>query len=443
MRVEVKAPPGDDSISEVQLQPWKRQVGDLVKKDEVLVEIESAKSTAEIYAPTNGRLVEILKQDHEFAAPDEVIAYLDEVDASVVAASQSPSPPPQASQTQPVQSQPGQAQPGLTVPSHGNQPNLHPATAGREPFAMPSAERLLSQHGLTPEQVHPTGPGNRILKEDVQRTLSQPAAQVGTPVAPGTQLAPKGGNLKAGPAVGPGVGSLTPGREEEVKQLSPLRRTIAKHLVDAQQNMALLTTFNEVDMSEVMAVRKQYKEPFQEKFGVKLGFMSFFVKAAVEALKQFPAVNAEIRDDHIVYRNYYDIGIAIGGGKGLVVPILRDVQRMGFAEIEGAITTFAKRAADNKLTREELSGGTFTISNGGVYGSLLSTPIVNAPQSGILGMHTIQDRPVARDGQVVIRPMMYLALTYDHRIIDGREAVSFLRHIKDIIENPSRMLLEI
>ena len=225
--------------------------------------------------------------------------------------------------------------------------------------------------------------------------------------------------------------------------MSMLRRTIAARLVEAQQTAALLTTFNEIDMSPVMAIRKRYKDAFLEKHDVKLGFMSFFAKAAVEALRTFPAVNAEIRDDSMVYRNYQDIGIAIGGGKGLVVPVLRNVERMSFADIERAIADYAQQAGENRLQPADLMGGTFTISNGGIYGSLLSTPIVNPPQSGILGLHSIQDRPVAIEGQVVIRPMMYVALTYDHRIVDGREAVGFLRSIKDVIEDPARLFLEV
>ena len=225
--------------------------------------------------------------------------------------------------------------------------------------------------------------------------------------------------------------------------MSRLRRTVAERLVAAQHAAALLTTFNEVDMTNVMALRKQYGEEFQQKYNVKLGFMSFFVKASIDALKQFPGVNAEVRGTNIIYHNYFDIGVAIGGGKGLVVPVLRNAERMSFAEIEVAIGDFARRAKENKLKVEELQGGTFTISNGGIYGSLLSTPIVNPPQSGVLGMHAIQERPVAREGNVVIRPMMYLALTYDHRIVDGREAVTFLKRIKEVIESPARMLMEV
>jgi 2-oxoglutarate dehydrogenase E2 component (dihydrolipoamide succinyltransferase) len=239
----------------------------------------------------------------------------------------------------------------------------------------------------------------------------------------------------------PGAGAAD--RQEEIVPMTPLRRKIAERLVQAQQEAALLTTFNEIDMSAVIALRRRYREEFQAKHGTRLGFMSFFVKASIEALKLVPQVNAEVRGHEVVYRNYYDIGVAVGGGKGLVVPVLRNAERMSFAEIEAAIADFAKRAQENRLRIEELEGGTFTISNGGIYGSMLSTPIINPPQSGVLGMHAIQDRPVARDSNVEIRPMMYVALSYDHRIVDGREAVTFLKRIKDIVEDPQRIMLEV
>ncbi len=235
----------------------------------------------------------------------------------------------------------------------------------------------------------------------------------------------------------------TSGRDEEAVPMTPIRRRIAERLVEAQQNAALLTTFNQIDMSEVLALRKKHQDAFQSKYGIKVGFMSFFVKASVEALKLVPQINAEVRGHDIVYRNYYDIGIAVGGGKGLVVPIIRNAERLSFAEIEKAIAEYARRALENKLKVEELQGGTFTISNGGIYGSMLSTPIVNPPQSGVLGLHAIEDRPIALNGQVVIRPMMYVALTYDHRIVDGREAVTFLKRIKEVIEEPARLMLEV
>jgi 2-oxoglutarate dehydrogenase E2 component (dihydrolipoamide succinyltransferase) len=250
------------------------------------------------------------------------------------------------------------------------------------------------------------------------------------------QLAPE---MAAAQAPAPTTGD----RQEEVVPMSRLRRTVAERLVQAQHNAALLTTFNEIDMGAVSALRKEYGESFQKKYEVRLGFMSFFVKACIDALKQFPALNAQVHGSNIVYHNYYDIGVAVGSGKGLVVPVLRNAEQMSFAEIEMTIGDFGRRAKENKLKLEELQGGTFTISNGGVYGSLLSTPIINPPQSGILGLHAIQDRPVARDGNVVIRPMMYIALTYDHRLVDGREAVSFLKRVKDVIETPTRMLMEI
>jgi 2-oxoglutarate dehydrogenase E2 component (dihydrolipoamide succinyltransferase) len=323
--------------------------------------------------------------------------------------------------------------------------------SGSRAFVMPAAERALAQHSLTADSVRPGGPGGRLLKEDVLRHVEPPAAAIIPPLATAPTAPTKSAaTAVAAEKVDRGLAASSPlaaassfAREEEFVVMSPIRRRIAQRLVEAQQQAALLTTFNEIDMSEVMSLRQKHKDAYQQRYGVKLGFMSFFVKAAVDALKLFPQVNAEVRDPHVVYRNYYDIGIAVGGGKGLVVPILRNAEFMSFAEIEVAIGDFARRAADNKLKLDELQGGTFTISNGGVYGSLMSTPIVNPPQSGILGLHAIQDRPVARAGQVVIRPMMYIALTYDHRIVDGREAVSFLKRIKDTIEDPSRILLEV
>jgi 2-oxoglutarate dehydrogenase E2 component (dihydrolipoamide succinyltransferase) len=286
---------------------------------------------------------------------------------------------------------------------------------------MPAARRLLEQHGVSPSDVEPGGPGGRILKEDVAKHVERKSA--GTPA---------GGAEPAAAA-----------RAEEVVPMSRLRRRIAERLVEAQHAAALLTTFNEIDMSAVMALRARFKQAFLDRYEIKLGFMSFFVKAVVDALKAQPIVNAEVRGESVVYKNYFDIGIAVGGGRGLVVPVLRNAERMSFADIETTIADYARRAQSNELELEELQGGTFTISNGGVYGSLLSTPIVNPPQTAILGLHAINERPIALDGQVVIRPMMYVALTYDHRVIDGRESVGFLRRIKDAIEEPSRLLLEI
>jgi 2-oxoglutarate dehydrogenase E2 component (dihydrolipoamide succinyltransferase) len=290
---------------------------------------------------------------------------------------------------------------------------------------MPAARRLLEAAGLTADQIQASGPGGRLLKEDVERHI---AAQRREHIA----------------AVEQASAEKPSDRSEKVSPMSPMRRTIAQRLVQAQQTAALLTTFNEVDMSAVMDLRSRYKDVFQERHGLKLGFMGFFVKAVIDALKAFPQINAEIRGNDIVYHNYYDIGIAIGaGGKGLVVPVVRNADKLTIAGIETAIAEFGKKVRENKIDIEDLKGGTFTISNGGVYGSLLSTPIVNPPQSGILGMHAIQDRPMAVKGQVVIRPMMYIALTYDHRLVDGREAVTFLKRIKECVEDPARMLMEI
>ncbi|MEM6506008.1 MAG: 2-oxoglutarate dehydrogenase complex dihydrolipoyllysine-residue succinyltransferase, partial [Planctomycetota bacterium] len=315
-------------------------------------------------------------------------------------------------------------------------PALEPAKAeaAGDAKVMPAAQALLDQHGLKASDVTATGPGGRLLKEDVLKHIDGgSSAPAPAPVAAPTPTS----------APAPAAGD----RDEEVVKMTPLRRTIAKALVNAQQTAALLTTFNEVDMTNVMAMRKRYQEQFVKKHGLKLGFMSFFVKASIEALKAFPAVNAEIRDDHIVYKNYYDIGIAIGGGKGLVVPVLRNAERLSFAGVEKAIGEYAVRAKDNKLAMSDLTGGSFTITNGGVYGSLLSTPIVNPPQSGVLGMHGIVRRPIAvgEPGKetIEVRPMMYIALTYDHRIVDGREAVTFLKTIKEAIEDPARMLIEV
>ena len=290
-------------------------------------------------------------------------------------------------------------------------------------FVMPSAQKLANEKGIDASAVQATGPGGRILKEDVQNTkpASQPSPSETRNLKPETLSA----------------------RQEDAVPMSPLRKKIAERLVQAQQTAALLTTFNEVDMTSVIALRNDYKDAFEKKYGVRLGFMSFFVKAAIDALKTIPQLNAEIRGTDIIYKNYYDIGVAVSTPKGLVVPILRNTERMSFAEIEKAIGEFGKRAQENKIMPDELQGGTFTISNGGVFGSLMSTPIVNPPQSGVLGMHSIQERPIAKNAQVVIAPMMYIALTYDHRIVDGREAVTFLKRVKDAVESPARMLLEI
>ena len=407
MAIELKIPEIGESITEVEIGGWLKRKGDLIQKDEPLVTLESEKATVELPAPASGSLGEILKGKGQVAKVGEVIAYL-EANGKDGAA-------------------PKEAR------SKESQPKAEPKEkiAAREQRIMPAAQRVMAEQGLQPESVTGTGPGGRVLKEDVLQRIGKDKP------APQPQNVEKSAMARTPSVAGDG------GREEEVIPMTRLRQTVAERLVQAQHSAALLTTFNEIDMSASANLRKEYGESFLQKYGVKLGFMSFFVKACVDGLKQFPALNAEVRGTNIVYRNYFDIGVAIGGGKGLVVPVLRGAERMSFAEIERAIGDFGQRAKENKLTVEELRGGTFTISNGGVYGSLLSTPIVNPPQSGILGMHGIQDRPVARDGNVVIRPMMYVALTYDHRIVDGREAVTFLKRVKESVEAPARMLMEI
>lgn len=393
--IEVKAPSVGESITEVVIGEWVKSPGDWVEEDDTIVVVESDKVNMEVPAPSSGVLVATLKAEGETVPVGELIAQINP-DAEPKEASSAP-----------------KAQRATPAPS--------PAADKR---VMPAAQRLLAERGLSADQVSATGPGGRLLKEDV---LAHQGAQ-----APATTAAPAASTPVR----------VAGSREQEVVKMSPLRKTIARRLVEAQQTAAILSTFNEVDMSAVMALRKQYQDQFIKRHGRKLGFMSFFVRAVVEALKEYPAVNARIEGDSIVYHHYYDIGVAIGGGKGLVVPVIRNAEALSLAEIEGTISDFGERAKVNKIKLEELQGGSFSITNGGVYGSLLSTPIINPPQSGILGMHGIQERPIAVNGEVVIRPMMYIALSYDHRIIDGREAVSFLKRVKELVEDPTRVLLE-
>jgi 2-oxoglutarate dehydrogenase E2 component (dihydrolipoamide succinyltransferase) len=422
MSVEIKVPAVGESITEVQLGEWLKAEGDDVEQDEPLIELESEKATFDLPAPASGVMTKIVKQAGDTAEIGEVIAYIEE-------AAERPRKEP-ARERKPAREERAEAE----RPARRAKPAAREAaveTAEARPRVMPAADRLLREHGLGPEEVEATGPSGRLLKEDVLRHVEREKPEPRKPEAEPTRPVREAPPLPE------------TDREEEAVPMSPIRRRIAQRLVEAQQTAALLTTFNEIDMSAVVELRRQHRDAYQEKYGIRLGFMSFFVKASIEALKQFPQVNPEIRGSQIVYRNYYDIGIAVAGGKGLVVPVLRNAERMSFAEIEQTIADFGRRARENRLEIEELQGGTFTISNGGVYGSLLSTPIVNPPQSGVLGMHAIQDRPVVRDGQIVVRPMMYVALTYDHRIVDGREAVTFLRRIKEAVEEPTRILLEI
>jgi 2-oxoglutarate dehydrogenase E2 component (dihydrolipoamide succinyltransferase) len=428
MARELKVPQVGESVQEVQVGRWLVKEGQWVAADQELVEIETDKASVEVFAPAAGVVSKIIKKEGDPADVGEVIGLFEPQDQ----------PSENGRSSAPTDSAPkAAAEPAAEQAEHD-----YEEVGGVR--VMPSARRLLSKYGLSPQTVPATGPGGRLLQEDVLRYVKERGLEEGEKKEAAPKQQPSTSTVVAEkmpqPVSHAGDGAQ---REEEIVPMSLIRRRIAARLVEAQQTAALLTTFNEVDMSGVMELRKRYKDEFLQKHGVKLGFMSFFVKAAVEALKAFPAVNAEIRGNNIIYRNYYDIGVAIGSGKGLVVPALRNAELMSFADVEKNINDLASRAQENKLSPDELVGGTFTISNGGVYGSLLSTPIVNPPQSGILGMHAIQERPIAVNGQVVIRPMMYLALTYDHRIIDGREAVSFLKHIKESIEDPTRILLEV
>jgi len=416
MPIELKVPPVGESITEVQIGDWLKAEGESVSRDEIIVKIETDKVTVDLPAPTTGTITQIKAKKGSIAQVGEVIGYMEEGAGSAQPRTPSAPPPPAAAAPAPAAAAPAPA--AAAPPAEAEQPKSVRETMPPQGFArvMPSARRALKERGLPADDVQATGPGGRLLKEDVMRHT--PARSEGKPAVVSEKL-------------------------EEAVPMSPFRKKIAERLVQSQQTAALLTTFNEIDMTNAMALRKEYQDSFVEKYGIKLGFMSFFVKAAIDALKLVPAVNGEIRGTDIIYKNFYDIGVAVGGGKGLAVPVIRSADRLSFAEVEQTIADFGKRAKDNKLELSELMGGTFTISNGGIYGSLLSTPIVNPPQSGILGLHAIQDRPVALNGQVVIRPMMYIALTYDHRLIDGREAVTFLKRIKHCVEAPSRMLLEV
>jgi 2-oxoglutarate dehydrogenase E2 component (dihydrolipoamide succinyltransferase) len=435
MAIEIKIPEVGESVTEALVSRWFKAEGDRVERDEPIAELETDKVTVEFPAPAGGVLSEIRVKAGETAQVGQVIAILDEAEASTEASTpkrERAAATDDGETAKPSRSTPSKApkqEPTAPAPAPATKAPVNAEAPGSEkPRIMPAARRLLEQHDLDPAKIPGTGPGQRVLKEDVERHLAEQDRDRE--------------RLTAKPATSPQPVAAS-GREEERVPMSPIRRRIAERLVAAQSNAALLTTFNEIDMSAVVATRQRYRDVYEKAHGVRLGFMSFFVKAAVDALRRFPQLNAEVQGTDIVYKNYFDIGIAVSTDRGLVVPVLRNVERLGFAEIELAIADFGERARNGKLRLEELQGGTFTISNGGVFGSLLSTPLVNPPQSGVLGLHAIQDRPVARDGQVVVLPMMYVALTYDHRIVDGREAVTCLRRIKETVEDPTRMLLEV
>ncbi len=427
MRIEVKVPQLPESVAEATLVNWHKKAGEPVKRDENLVDIETDKVVLEMPAPADGVLVEVAQGDGSTVTSSQVIAVIDTAAAGTAAA-------PAAAAKAPDATKPGSA---AAAPVAAAAPA--PAAGAAAPAgdaaatALPAARKMMEEAGVTPAEVGGTGRGGRITKGDVQDAIAARAA-VPAPAAPAAPAA----WTPATPAA-----QVMGARLEQRVPMSRLRARIAERLVESQSTAAILTTFNEVNMQPVIELRNRYKERFEKEHGVKLGFMSFFVKAAVHALKKFPLVNASIDGGDIVYHGYYDIGIAVGSPRGLVVPILRDADQMSIADIERQIAGFGKRAQDGKLTLEELTGGTFSISNGGVFGSMLSTPIINPPQSAILGVHATKERAVVENGQVVVRPMNYLALSYDHRIIDGREAVLSLVAIKDALEDPARLLLDL
>ena|SRR5690554_85837 len=409
MAIEIKAPTFPESVADGTVATWHKQPGDAVKRDELLVDIETDKVVLEVLAEADGVLGEIIKGEGETVLSAELLGTLNAGATAEPKAEAAAAP--------------------AAAPAAAAQ-----ADGAEEPLLNPAARKLAEENGLDPAQIKGTGKGGRVTKEDVLNAIEAKKA------APAAAPAAK-------PAAAPSASSVVLGEGDRIEKRVPmtrLRARIAERLVDAQSSMAMLTTYNEVNMKPIMDLRKKYKDLFEKKHnGVRLGFMSFFVKAATEALKRFPEVNASIDGKDIVYHGYQDIGVAVSSDRGLVVPVLRNTEFMNLAQIEGTIAEFGRKARDGKLSMEEMTGGTFTISNGGVFGSLLSSPIVNPPQAAILGMHKIQERPMAVDGQVVILPMMYLALSYDHRLIDGKEAVSFLVAIKDLLEDPARMLLDI
>ena len=403
--VEIKAPEFPESVADGEVATWHVQVGEAVRRDQVIVDIETDKVVLEVVAPADGKLVAIVKEEGETVLADELLATFETGDV-------------------------GAAAPSPTTRAPDSETPTSDASDSDDVIASPAARKMAEEQGLTLSQVAGSGKDGRITKEDVLKAVAD-AQKPSTSSTPAPQKAPE-------------TNEVSGERLERRVPMTRIRASIARRLVEAQQTAAMLTTFNEVDMSPIMELRSRYKEEFEKAHnGTRLGFMSFFVRSSIEALKRFPLVNASIDGNDIVYHGYQDIGVAVGSPRGLVVPVLRDADSLTLAEIEDQIRDFGSRAQENKLSIADMTGGTFTISNGGVFGSLLSTPILNPPQTAILGMHKIADRPVAVNGEVVIRPMMYLALSYDHRLIDGQEAVRFLVTIKDFLEEPARILLDL
>ena len=468
MLVEVRVPVLAESVAEATLMDWHKQPGDAVKFGDALIDVETDKVTLEVVAPEDGTLVSILKNSGEDVGSNELIAQIDtENQASATETADigevdvpEPETPADATGSEAAPQEEPEAEPAV-------EPGEQPPPSEQEPKSSPAVRKLLAEHGLEADEIPASG--KRLTKKDVmdylgdrtqrtedRRQVGEDKGQSAGDGSHETARKEDSGQVQVAatreqeeqppaPVAGkqkPGVGKSPEGADNRVP-MSRLRRRAAQRLLAAQRENAILTTFNEVDMKPVMDLRSRYKESFEKTHEVKLGFMSFFTKAAVEALKKFPVVNASVDGDDIIYHDYYDIGIAVSSPRGLVVPVIRAADKLSFAGIEKTIGEFGRKARDAKLTLEDLTGGTFTITNGGVFGSLLSTPIINPPQSAILGMHKIEDRPIAENGEVVIRPMMYLALSYDHRIIDGREAVSFLVALREALEDPSRLLLQI
>jgi 2-oxoglutarate dehydrogenase E2 component (dihydrolipoamide succinyltransferase) len=437
MATEIVVPTLGESVTEATVGKWFKKAGDAVKADEALAELETDKVTLEVNAPVAGVISEIIVKEGESVAVGSILGSIAEGQAAAAAPAPRPvekAPPPKAEKAPPPPPPAAPApQPEISVP---------PAPQAAAPRSLnadtlaPSVRRIAEEHRIDPATVAGTGKEGRVTKGDMLAVIEGGAASpIAGIVFPKTQAAP------AAPAPRPYAPAVE-AREERVR-MTKLRQTIARRLKEAQNAAAMLTTFNEVDMATIMEVRDRYKGLFEKKHGVKLGFMGFFVKAVIQALHEVPSVNAEIDGQDIIYKNYYHIGIAVGTERGLVVPVVREADQKGVAEIEQEIANFGKRARDGKLSLEEMQGGTFTISNGGVYGSLMSTPILNAPQSGILGMHKIQERPMVVNGKIEVRPMMYLALSYDHRLVDGKEAVTFLVRVKESLEDPQRLILNL
>jgi 2-oxoglutarate dehydrogenase E2 component (dihydrolipoamide succinyltransferase) len=424
MAVELTVPALGESITEAVVGKWHKKVGDPVAVDEPVVVLETDKVTIDVPAPAAGTIAAIAHAEGDTVKIGDVLGSIaGGATATAAAPAARPAAPAAAAPAAPAPAAPPRP---AQVPAAQAAPS---ADANRQAPMTPVARAIADANGLDPATLRGSGAAGRVMKEDVL-TVLEGGRGAATAPAPSAAPAPTPAPRPAG------------AREERVK-MTPLRKRVAERLLAAQNNAAILTTFNEVDMGAVMALRKQYAEKFQQRHGVKLGFMSFFVRAAVDALKAFPLVNSSIEGDEVVLKHYYDIGVAVSGSRGLVVPVLRDADKLSMAEIEKQVAELGQKARTDKLTLAELQGGTFSISNGGIFGSMLSTPILNPPQTGILGMHNIVERPVVRDGQVVIRPVMYLALSYDHRLIDGREAVQFLVRIKECIEDPERLLLEV